>query len=198
MFSYFAGFESILYALVMGHLLLGVGRTISIIERVQLSWVHILIVTQILLTLCLGYYYSFFIQDLYVKTAETSKWLWFFTRILPVGVLYLLSVQLFPEYFANRVDYQDLIRSRARRILALFTVFMVTGLIRLVSEVCLSESGCVANFSAANMRLFIPQSISLMIALFALSRSQVYPWLAGMSVLGLLYVIVLMSMPVSV
>lgn len=85
-FSYFSGFESILYALVMGHLLLGVGRTISIIERVQLSWVHVLIVTQILLTLSLSYYYSFFIQDLYVKTAETSKWLWFFTRILPVGV----------------------------------------------------------------------------------------------------------------
>lgn len=180
----------------MGHLLLGIGRSVSTIENTRFSWVHALIVAQILLTVCLGYYYSFFVQEMYVKTALTSKWLWFLTKICPVGVLYVLTVQLFPERFNERVDFDGLVRRRARRILALFTLFIATGLVRLTSELCLSGSNCLASLSGSNARLVIPQAISLLIGLFALSRANVFPWLRGMSVIGLVYVIVLMSLPV--
>ncbi len=130
--QYLNSFESILYGLVISHILLHVGKMISNKENIEFSRIHLLMIVVALLTVIEGYYGMYIIY----KNLETdlgpiqNKWMFFLTRVTPISALFITIIQLFPSTYEKPIDFNKFIIKRESKILVLLQIVLLSIVVR--------------------------------------------------------------------
>ena len=101
---------------------------------IKVYWLHILMLLIGLLTLVEGYYGMFLIYNK-VMPAEIhpiSKWDFLLTRVLPISMLYLTIMQLFPNTYEvkEKFQFKQLIHEREDKILILLFFSLLAIVVR--------------------------------------------------------------------
>jgi hypothetical protein len=105
-------FETILYGLVLAHAVIGFSQMIYHRKTIKFYWGHILACLTIYFIVIQIYYSLFWV------TADTVQgpWSFFFLRILPLTLQYIITYQLFPEKVEG-LDSEKFLFSRIKEIL---------------------------------------------------------------------------------
>ena len=142
-FEYYHGFEAILYGLAVAHVLVGINDMVHHRKTIKLYWVHIVAIGIIMLAIVQNYYRLFWFGAELTDTA----WLFFFFRVIPLSILFIMTYQLFPKK-TKGTDFDEFLHAHEKELLVpmvLFNVmaFIKTTYFRLDDFRALSQSGIV-------------------------------------------------------
>lgn len=126
-FEYFLAFETILYGLIMAHSLVGFSQMIYHRKTVNFYWAHMLACLIVFFVLIVTYYSLFWVP------ADTiiNAWTFFFLRILPLTLLYIMTYQLFPEKVEG-LQSETFFYSRLKEILIPMVIYNIASVCKTI------------------------------------------------------------------
>lgn len=111
-FEYFLAFETILYGLVLAHAVIGFSQMVYHRRTIKFYWAHLLSCGTVFFVVIQTYYSLFWVP---IETV-TGPWAFFFLRILPLTLLYIVTYQLFGEKVEG-LQAEEFLFSRVKEML---------------------------------------------------------------------------------
>lgn len=196
-FEYYHTFETILYGLAFASLFTGASRMVIYSKQITFYWVHVLAVLTMLFTLVEAYFSMYRIQEYFGGSYGTdTKWLFFFVKVAPVGVLYMGIMTLFPDDWNHPIDFKVLFEERDRKILSYLIAFPGVLLIRNVIVFFPERDSLEAIVSADPFfSIIVPPVVFIVLALIAMFHSRRHQLVEIIFITIFVYITWLMSMP---
>ncbi len=117
-FEYFLAFETILYGLVLAHAIVAFSQMLYHRTTIRFYWAHMLAGISIFFITVFTYYSLYWVPH----ETVTGAWSFFYLRVLPLSLLYLITYQVFPEKMKG-MDLQVFFYSRLKEILIPMVIF---------------------------------------------------------------------------
>ncbi len=190
-FEYFLAFETILYGLIMAHIVVGLSQMIYHRHTIKFYWGHTLGCIINFFAVILTYYSLFWVP---VDTIN-STWAFFFLRILPLTLMYIGVYQVFPEKMEG-LDAEPYLFSRLKEILIPMVLYNLLSVFKTIYYRwdTYIELGNGNILNSGKFWLFVSPSLSLsIIAFFLIFHFQKKRWIEAFIVFSFVMTLLLMT-----
>lgn len=126
-FEYFLAFETILYGLVLAHIVMGFSKMIYHRKTIRFYWGHVLACIAVFFVVIQTYYSLFWVPD----DTVINTWTFFFLRILPLTLLYIMVYQIIPEDVEG-LEAEPFLFQRLKEVLIPMTIFNLLTVVKTI------------------------------------------------------------------
>lgn len=189
-FEYFLAFETILYGLILAHLVVGFSKMVYHRKTINFYWAHTLACITNFFVIIQTYYSLYWVPD----ETITGPWSFFFLRIMPLTLQYIIVYQIIPEKVEG-LQAETFIYSRLKEILIPMVVFNLMAAVKTIYyrwDEYLDIGGDVIYGSLKFWTFVLPFVFVSSVALFLIFRYPKKRWIEAFLIFTTFIVFVMM------